>query len=139
MKNRQRLLMAVTVLSLLTVTGFVIGCDSESVKAIGSLAQQGLGDDGTVPTVPECTQGGNNEIRNICNFAINVGFRCSSGAVGFNSHYRIEPGESMDAFPIGCTQTYHSACGTPRIAVSRSGVVRCDNPDSGVVPPVYEP
>ena len=136
MTPRQRFFLAVTVLSFLTVTGFVIGCDSDDGPTV--TAPNG-GNGGTTPTRNmtaeqqgreglEETAGGR-AIRNTGEVALNVRFNYNGAASGSGSgagirsthttarHYRLDRGATMPSDPAQTgTAPTRFACGVPATA-----------------------
>ena len=167
MTNKKRFLMALTVVSFLTVTGFVIGCDSDDGPKMTAPAPAPSGDgengdgngengdgngengDGNGgPTASrESYEGGqrcksfsNSEIRNLCNTALNVAFRCSATGQ-WTHHFRIGPGERMTRNPINCgsgSGSYSAPCLDPGVAQSSGDMHRFScYINTGIVPSVY--
>ena len=136
MTPRQRFFLAVTVLSFLTVTGVVIGCDSDDGPTVTA---PNSGNGGTTPTRNmtaeqqgreglEETDGGR-AISNTGEVALNVRFNYNVAASGSGSgagirsthttarHYRLDRGATMPSDPANTgTAPTRFACGVPATA-----------------------
>ncbi len=164
MTNKKRFLMALTVVSFLTVTGFVIGCDSDDGPKVTAPApapsgggENGDGENGdgngengdgnggptesreSLEGGQRCSSSSNGEIRNQCNTALNVAFRCSETGQ-WTHHFRIGPGGRMTRSPINCggRGAWNAACLDPGVAQSSGDMhqFRCYI-NTGIVPSVY--
>ena len=137
MTPRRRFILAVTVLSFLTVTGFVVGCDSDDTPTV--TAPSGGG--GTTPTRSttaeqqgreglEETDGGS-MIRNKGTAALNVRFNYDEAR-----HYRLNPETSMPSDPANAgSAPTRTACGVP--ATGRANG-QCFTNDGVTAPVPYE-
>ena len=145
MTPRHRFILAVTVLMFLTVTGFVIGCDSDDTPTVTAPSDGsgsgGSGSGGPTRSVESETQGQacqmltNDEIRNTCSSTtLNIGFHC--GTTGqFTHYYRINPGGRMARSPLNCSGQ-SAPCAAPGVPPSNNGTYRCYI-NTGIVPGVY--
>ena len=142
MTPRHRVILAVTVLSFLTVIGLVIGCDSDDGPKVTAPAQSGGGGGNGGNNAPtrdttaeqqgraglEVTENGT-MIRNKGEVALNVRF-------GYNTprHYRLNPGVSMPSDPLGGGRGAPArvACGVP--ATGRANG-QCYRNERGVATP----
>ena len=156
MTPRQRFFLAVTVLSFLTVTGVVIGCDSDDGPTV--TAPNG-GNGGTTPTRNmtaeqqgreglEETDGGR-AISNTGEVALNVRFNYNVAASGSGSgagirsthttarHYRLDMGATMSSDPANTgTAPTRFACGVPATARANG---QCFDNDRVPTPESYSP
>ena len=154
MTPRQRFFIAVTVLSFLTVTGVVIGCDSDDGPTV--TAPNG-GNGGTTPTRNmtaeqqgreglEETDGGR-AISNTGEVALNVRFNYNGAASGSGSgagirsthttarHYRLDRGATMPSDPANTgTAPTRFACGVPATARANG---QCFDNDRVTTPESY--
>ena len=152
MTPRHRFILAVTVLMFLTVTGFVIGCDSDDTPTVtapsggsgsGGSGSGGSGSGGPTRSVESETQGRacqmltNDEIRNTCSSTtLNVGFRCNPDGQ-FTHYYRVRPGGSITRRPLTCSAS-SASCTSPGVPQreAETGTYACYI-NTGIVPGVY--
>lgn len=116
MTNKKRFLMALTVVSFLTVTGLVIGCDSDDGPKVTPPSGSGSGTTPTRNTTAE-TQGregleetdNGTMIRNTGEVALNVRF-----AYDTPRHYRLNVNTAMPSDPASAgSAPARVACGVP--------------------------
>lgn len=152
MTPRQRVLIAVTVLLFIAVTGFVIGCDSDDGPKVTAPSDNGGGGGGgggggatpstqSVEQGKDCSSTTDDEYRNTCSkVSLNVGFSCSRDTI--THHYRINPGGTMPRIPISCpggTGNFAFPCGDPGVARAEDdGGYQCYT-NTGITPVQYDP
>ena len=137
MTPKRRFIIAVTVLSFLTVTGFVVGCDSDDTPTV--TAPSGGG--GTTPTRSTTAEQQGREgleetdngtmVRNTGDVALNVRFNYDEA-----KHYRLNPETTMPADPTNAgSAPTRVACGVP--ATGRANG-QCFTNDGVTAPVPYE-
>ncbi len=143
MTNKKRFLMALTVVSFLTVTGLVIGCDSDDGPKVTPPAPSG-GGSGTTPTRNttaetqgregiEATDNGT-MIRNTGEVALNVRFAYDSPR-----HYRLNVNTAMPSDPASAgSAPARVACGVPATGRANGQCFNNDRSEIQSAPTPYE-